>query len=310
MAHSGECIDVSKTGIRLAEREGIESIASVLKQLRGSRVRHPFAVVQLARAVLKRCGRLGNEQWTVREQALIAALDTNDFEFAGECERAIVDRFGGTSTRVQRLTGLGLEARGHFDRASVTYAAMLESNGANAAALKREICVLKGRRDVQGAVEKLTEYVARFQSDPSGWQELGETYVATGLYDKAIFCYEELVLFEPTNWLYHCRVGELHYTVAAGLHGEKKLDALRKARKHFAHCLHVASPGHRASRPAFGLLLAASAIGTIKPEDERSVALGAHAAAHLKTLYKTQSNPTLTVTAVAPVVAANAPPYR
>jgi len=182
---------------------------------------------------------------------------------------------------------------------------MLETNAANAAALKREICVLKAKRDVQGAVEKLTAYVGKYQSDRYAWQELAETYAGAGLYHEAIFCYEELVLFEPTATRYLCRIGELHYTAGrdAGLSNAKKLDAFLTARKYFAHCLHLAPDADGASRPGFGLVLATNAVAEYKPDDELNLALAATAAARLKSLYKAKAAPNLVTTAVAPFVA-------
>ncbi|KAJ8610368.1 hypothetical protein CTAYLR_003867 [Chrysophaeum taylorii] len=297
--------------VRRAQKAG--AMAAVLKQIRTTRVRAPEAVVELGRAALS-SRRLGDEVWNVREQTLIAALDVDDIPLAKACESAILDRFGDTGARASRLKGLTQEARGDLEEAAQTYATMLESNGANAAALKREICLAKMQGDVASYVEKLKAYLERFQSDRSAWQALAETYVSSGNLPYAIFCYEELTLFEPTAAHYHCRLGELHYTDAGGLAGPKRLDALLKARKYFAHCVELAT-SHAAqaksARAPTGLLLTCSAVGEIKPDDELNVALSALAAAHLKSIYKSHAAPSdLVAKAIAPFVANHTPPFR
>lgn len=42
-----------------------------------------------------------------------------------------------------------------------------------------------------------------FQSDAAAWQELAELYLAISKYEAAAFCYEECLLTNPTNHIFH-----------------------------------------------------------------------------------------------------------
>lgn len=280
---------------------------AVLKHIRSSRIRASETVVELGKQALK-----GDDVWNVHEQTLIAALDIDDEAVASRSAAAISAQFDGA--RASRLRGMVCEAKGDWKGAAEIYESMLESNSANAAALKRQICIAKGKGDVVAAVEGLTSYLDKFQSDKAAWQALGEMYAAHSQFHHAIFCYEELTLFEPTAAHYHCRLGELHYTNAASLSTAKKVDGLINARKYFAFCLDLAKGSKTPppdARAATGLLLTAHAIAQAgKPDDELNVALATAAAAHLKSLYKRNANSDLVSTAIAPFVAKHSPPYR
>ena len=41
------------------------------------------------------------------------------------------------------------------------------------------------------------------------WTELGETYLSIGTYRYAAFCYEELVLLNPMDAIYHSRLADV-----------------------------------------------------------------------------------------------------
>ena len=294
----------------------VKNAVLLLKHMRAHKVRRSDLVVTYGGIALRNAKRLGDDAWAVYEQTLLAALDVDDQPLAKTCGDALLARFepkdgGKPSARVERLKGLVAEARGDWDGALAKYAGLLEANAANAAALKREICVLKGKGAAPAAVaEALNGYVVKFQSDQSAWQALGELYAANLRFADAIFCYEELTLFDPLAQHYHRRLGELYYSLAAA-NAKDAEPRYRHARKYFAKSLELRKTAN--ARAATGLLLACSALKVlvrgdkVDADDELNAALGAVAAAHLKAAYA--KAPAELQAANAAVLDAHAPPY-
>jgi len=292
-------------------------IAALLRHVRTSKLRVSDVVAKYGAAALDLGAprRLGDEVWSVYEQTLLAALDVDDPALRDRCQSAILERFGGAakpSQRVERLRGLVAEAAGDWDAAAARYASLLETNATNQQALKREICLLKGRGAPRKEVaEALNGYLVKFQSDGAAWQALGETHLAAARYADAIFCYEELTLFEPLSQHYFRRLGELHYSWAASLGAAKAEAKYRDARKYFAKSLELHATGN--ARAAVGLLLTCAALKVVvrgdKPDgdDEMNAALGQVAASHLKAAYA--EAPAFLKEANHKLLAANAPPY-
>ena len=295
-------------------------ITAMLKHMRSAKIRRSDVVVKYGSVALGSASRLGDEAWSIYEQTLVAALDVDDLTLSARCEKAIHARFwvegegAKQSQRVLRLKGLVAEGGGKWDEALKHYGALLESNGANAAALKREVCVLKGKGASPAAVaEALHGYVAKFQSDASAWQALGELYASHAKFPDAIFCYEELTLFDPLAQHYHRRLGELYYSWAAAA-GDHKKDAearYRHARKYFAKSLDLHKTGN--ARAATGLLLTCASLkldvrgDKYDADDELNAALGTVAATHLKAAYATAN--AFLQSANAALLDAHAPPY-
>ena len=132
-----------------------------------------------------------------------------------------------------------------------------------------------------------------FSADEGAWQQLAELHLKAGRYEAAAFCYEELVLMQPTSHLYHCRLAELYATV-----GPKQLLA---ARKHFAQSLDLKRAGN--ARALHGLCGCCAAIADRAAKDrkltpteadvETNAALHAWAVAALQRLYTDVAPPAL-----------------
>ncbi|KAH8044000.1 hypothetical protein JL722_14893 [Aureococcus anophagefferens] len=276
----------------------VKNAVLLLKHMRAHKVRRSDLVVTYGGIALRNAKRLGDDAWAVYEQTLLA-LDVDDRRSRRRRGDALLARFepkdgGKPSARVERLKGLVAEARGDWD-----------------GALANEICVLKGKGAAPAAVaEALNGYVVKFQSDQSAWQALGELYAANLRFADAIFCYEELTLFDPLAQHYHRRLGELYYSLAAA-NAKDAEPRYRNARKYFAKSLELRKAAN--ARAATGLLLACSALKVlvrgdkVDADDELNAALGSVAAAHLKAAYAMA--PAELQAANAAVLDAHAPPY-
>jgi ER membrane protein complex subunit 2 len=82
-------------------------------------------------------------------------------------------------------------------------------------------------------------------NDPSVWALLAEIYLKTHNYQKAIFCWEEVLLSSPLNYQIYLRIAECYYTLGKG-------DNLILARKYFSRTLELKSDYPRAF---WGLLI-------------------------------------------------------
>ena len=49
----------------------------------------------------------------------------------------------------------------------------------------------------------MNKYLEIFQCDAESWFELAEIYISEYEYEKAAYCFEELILLNPANFLIH-----------------------------------------------------------------------------------------------------------
>jgi len=79
----------------------------------------------------------------------------------------------------------------------------------------------------------LEEFLKLYQTDEEAWHELACLHLDGCEYSKACYCYEELILHDPNNWMFMLKYAECLYSL-----GEKK--HMLEARKYYAQsiCLH------------------------------------------------------------------------
>ena len=70
----------------------------------------------------------------------------------------------------------------------------------------------KFSHDTDQYVEHLNLFLKSYPADLEAWQELGSIYTTTKNYNKAAFCYEELLVVNPSNTHAYVRLGELLFT--------------------------------------------------------------------------------------------------
>jgi tetratricopeptide (TPR) repeat protein len=150
-------------------------------------------------------------EWTLNEQVAIAAMDCQCLGVAQSCIKALQTKFPG-SKRVGRLEALLLEAKGLWGEAEEAYASLLEDNPLDQAIHKRRVAISKALGKPSIAIELLNKYLELFMADHDAWRELAELYLSLQMYKQAAFCYEELILSQPTVPLYHLAYAEVSVT--------------------------------------------------------------------------------------------------
>ncbi|XAR63615.1 hypothetical protein NMG60_11023620 [Bertholletia excelsa] len=201
----------------------------------------------------KKRSSIGPEEWTLYEQVAIAAMDCQCLDIAKDCIKVLQKQFPG-SKRVGRLEAMLLEAKGSWAEAEKAYSSLLDDNPFDQVIQKRMVAMAKAQGNLSGAIEWLNKYLETFMADHDAWRELAEIYVSLQMYKQAAFCYEELILSQSTNPLYHLAYADVLYTLGG-------LENVQTAKKYYASVIDLT--GGKNTRALFGVCLCTSAIGQL-----------------------------------------------
>jgi len=257
-----------------------------LKVRRSDKVlKHGLSILNDSR---KRSG-LGPEEWTLYEQVAVAAMDCHCLDVAKDCVSVLQKKFP-ESKRVGRLEGMLLEAKGSWGEAEKAYSSLLEDNPFDQVVQKRRVAVAKARGNISGAIDWLNKYLETFMADHDAWRELAEIYVSLQMYKQAAFCYEELILSNPTVPLYHLAYADVLYTLGG-------LENIQAAKKYYSSTIDLT--GGKNTRALFGICLCTSAIAQLSKgrnkDDKDSPDLQSLAIAVLEKDYKQRASSKLSV---------------
>ncbi|KAJ6775271.1 hypothetical protein OIU79_018447 [Salix purpurea] len=260
--------------------------------VRKLKVRRSDKVLKYGLSILndsKKRSSLGSEEWTLYEEVAIAAMDCQSLDVAKDCVNVLRKKFP-ESKRVGRLEALLLEAKGSWGEAEKAYSSLLEDNPCDQVVHKRRVALAKSQGNLSGAIEWLNKYLEIFMADHDAWRELAEIYVSLQMYKQAAFCYEELILSQPTVPLFHLAYADVLYTLGG-------LENLQTARKYYSSTIDLT--GGKNTRALFGICLCTSAIAQLSKgrakEDKDSPDLQSLATAALEKEYKQRASGKLTV---------------
>jgi len=226
---------------------GYGTCVKALERMRVEQVHAPLDVIAFSKHVLPSISSTGSSRWDVYEQIAVAALETGEIESAETCLSALRHQFP-ESKRVRLLSGMVHEAAEDYEVALELYKAMIDETPNSPDVIKRLVGVHKARGDMGAAVSVLTKYLETYQTDPDAWAELGSLSAEMGTLKRASFCYEELILLEPHNYVHHTLYAETLFTMGA----------IGMAAKYFAMAVDLSASA--APRPLMGLLVAAARI--------------------------------------------------
>lgn len=100
--------------------------------------------------------------------------------------------------------------------------------------------------DKEKYIEHLVKYLDINPLDASVWCELGNVYLALSNFEKTIFCFQEILLVEPSAYNIWCRIGETFYQWAQGSKGDSLHDRMNNSKKHFLRATELSSNSVRA----------------------------------------------------------------
>lgn len=198
-------------------------------------------------------------------------------DLADICLETIQNKFG-ESVRIRKLEALVLEAKGDIEESEQIYEELLrEHDASDMFILKRLVALRLSVNDLSGAIQKLNHYLSVYMSDVDAYGELADLYLRVCDYRKAAFCVEEMIVHDANHPMYHCKYGDIMYT----------MEDYRTARKYYAQSVQLlldaasldtsddnGGVGDRSAskmvlssmRPVYGLLMSCQALSTDKTE--------------------------------------------
>eukprot|EP01095_Lingulamoeba_sp_RSL-Kostka_P009755 TRINITY_DN3377_c1_g1_i1.p1 TRINITY_DN3377_c1_g1~~TRINITY_DN3377_c1_g1_i1.p1 ORF type:complete len:308 (+),score=68.97 TRINITY_DN3377_c1_g1_i1:106-1029(+) len=249
-----------------------KACVELLQYIRSKNLRESDLVIKYGQILFNNGYSLGSEEWVIREQIFIAALDRGEHKIATVHFKCLQLKFGPNHTkkkamfdeeeiefncfnsaRITLLYGMLKEAAGKYKVASCIMDHLLKENPSNPAYLRRKIAIYKALDAPDKVIKALKKYLNVFQVDHVGWLELADVYIAQCKYEEAAFCFEEIILLNPNNPHIYTKYAEVLYTIG----GEENYIT---ARKYFSHALNLSI---NISRAKFGLLTTCLAISNL-----------------------------------------------
>lgn len=272
------------------EKVDLASCIKYLRMIDEHKLRRPDPVYRAASLVVnnqKRAKLQKQDLYAFMEQLAVAALDVNDVDTCDRTIDVLRETFP-SSSRVKRLEGMSLEAKGRVDDAVAVYDKVLEEFPSDQRAMKRRVAALASAGRDKEAIEALAKYLDTFMADTRAWERLAGMYQERGAYRQAVFCWEEVVAAEPSVHYHHRRLAECLYTLGTE-------EDLRAARKYYAAAVDMSNASD--VRALYGLALTDNRLtrkGKVKGNPDQPVdgdgqvpvtELGQHAAGLLRKMY-------------------------
>jgi len=220
--------------------------------------------------------KLGDAAWDIIEKLFLAAAQLGEAEVANNCVAMLEKQFTIDSVRVGRLEAMRMELEGDNKEALEAYKEIIKKDPANSFVLKRIAALHRSEGDLAAAIAALDNYLKLYYSDETAWLELADVYVASEKYDMAQFCYEELVLLAPQNYVYHLSLAEVAFT-----RGQR--ENIATARNYYAQALELKPENNL--RALYGLHLCFRALKTHSAPSQ----LPSWTAAKIRAIYETEA---------------------
>jgi len=192
----------------------MQAAVEKLRRYRDENVRSHDEVIEIWTKILsqRKLSPFGDEKWLILEQVFKSALHCAQNPIAYECLDQLSKQFKPTSRRLQVLKAMYYESTDKYDEAKDVYDSLLKEDETDAIVRKRLISLFKQQKQIRQAIEQLNVHLELYQADQEAWAELCELYLSEHDYVKAMFCAEELLLFNPHNHLNHERYASICYT--------------------------------------------------------------------------------------------------
>jgi ER membrane protein complex subunit 2 len=252
----------------LGNNFGKRFLLDLFSKLRKSKISRPDIIAKEGKGLIAYSSSSSSgEIWSICEQVMIAALEIGDDDLVEFCKARLVAKFDvkkageAKSSRLERLMGMEYEAKGNFDAALGIYHELLKENPANLFVMKRKACALKGKGQMDEAIQALNDIITLYYQDQQTWTELAEIYIEVGDFSSAAFALEELIIISPLTVAYHTRLAEVLYSIGG-------VPSLIKARKHYAFSLNTQGSALN-KRALFGIIATCKAILDETPAAEK-----------------------------------------
>jgi ER membrane protein complex subunit 2 len=133
-----------------------------------------------------------------------------------------------------RLLGMFYEAQNNTFKAQELYLEILEGTPEDNFTMKRLISLYRNNDLPNDAISMINKYLEINQIDEDAWMELCDIYLSRQNFQKAQYCYEELIVINPQNYQYNIKYAEILYSQQQS---QPSIGTLELARKYFSHAL-------------------------------------------------------------------------
>jgi tetratricopeptide (TPR) repeat protein len=145
------------------------------------------------------------------------------------------------------------EATKDFPKAEELYKKELGKNPVNNVVLRRLITIKEAQGDLFGAIQMVRGYLDIHLTDYWAWEHAASLYLRTGAYTQAIFCLEEVLLYQPGNINVQLLLAETLYAAGGSANYET-------ARGYFSGIIEMT--GGENARALYGVCACAAQLAT------------------------------------------------
>lgn len=228
------------------------------------------------------------ENFKVLEEVFLSALECKAFDWA-DLSLLLINEHIPRSPKAVRYLAMFKEAKGEIAEAKSIYRELLKTNPEDTTSYRRLAAFLRDSNLKDEAIATLNSALKMNMGDTQAWFELAEIYIAHMNYSKAAYCFEEILIQKPTNYLYNLKYAELMYSIGGG-------ENLILARKYFSKAISLsedplskeANKEHKNTRAIWGLLETCARLEALgrKYQDEINEELTEMCKDKLSSLYK------------------------
>lgn len=154
------------------------------------------------------------EKIAIKEQELLAALNTGELELAKRVYNELIKTFPFDKYKKTKLyRGLIHEAEGELEEAKKIYTSIDENIDYYPQFRKRLISLHLAKGDRVASIQSLIDYLNISGHDSEAWSMLAKLYLHESMFKTALHCYEELSMLNPQSHVLAARCGDLVYTL-------------------------------------------------------------------------------------------------
>ncbi|RPA77241.1 hypothetical protein BJ508DRAFT_228915 [Ascobolus immersus RN42] len=185
--------------------------------------------------------------WALHETLFYACIRGGDDRTASLALQRLSDRFGSDDDRVAGMRGVLSEVAAttttELEEVLRGYDEVLEKDPTKLPIAKRRITLLITLSRHSEAILSLVKLLTSFPTDTESWGQLSALYFQAQLYEKALFCLEEIVLMIPNAYNIFARMAEISYKHAqheySGFATPAVVKALRDSVRYYSRSLEL-----------------------------------------------------------------------
>jgi len=113
-----------------------------------------------------------------------------------------------------RMLAMFYEMQGEVAKAQEILLDMISEDPSDGQTVKRLVSLYRDMNMETQAIQVLNKHIEMNQENSEAWIELADIYLQKQNFTKALFCYEELLMHQPKNYIVNLRYAETLYSSA------------------------------------------------------------------------------------------------